>query len=358
MKRWLRRAALAGGVLLTLAALVVVTGIVPVRASSGHWPVTAFLLHFALQRSVATHSIGIPVPPLDDPRLVRMGAGHYHGGCAPCHAAPGERVPRIPQAMTPAPPDLSERAGEYDDAELFYIVKHGVKFTGMPAWPAQGRDDEVWAVVAFVRRLATMDRDEYLALVAPERPPVAGAPEIVIARCARCHGADGLGEAPDGRGEGAFPSLAGQRDGYLRGALRAYAHGDRHSGIMEPIARGLEHGEIDTIAAWYSSRAPLMPRASEPSGRGAEIAQRGILERRIPACADCHAREREPAHPGYPVLAGQYPEYLVQQLELWTRGERGGSELAEIMQTVAAHGLRPDEIRAVSQYYASVSSGR
>jgi hypothetical protein len=52
--------------------LVVVSGIMPITASSGHWPITAWFLHFSMQRSVGTHSLGIDVPTLDDPKLILM----------------------------------------------------------------------------------------------------------------------------------------------------------------------------------------------------------------------------------------------------------------------------------------------
>lgn len=349
MKRWLFRFGLAASALAALGTVVLVSGIVPVKASSGHWPITAFLLRFAMERSVSTHSIGIEPPPLDDRRLVLAGAGHYHGGCAPCHGAPGERMPRIARAMTPHPPRLSERVAEHDDAALFYIVLHGVKLTGMPAWPAQQREDEVWAVVAFVRRLPGMDASEYARLVRPEpvRPdesPPDAAPELVAGVCARCHGADGLG-----RGEGAFPRLAGQRREYLEDALEAYARGERHSGFMEPIAAELDSREIAELAGWYAQQ----PRAAAGVGGGADalgarIAESGIPERRVPACGDCHG----PGHPAYPILEGQHAPYLEQQLELWTRGERGGGELAEVMRIAVAHGLEQGEIRAVARFYA------
>src|SRR3989337_1213280 len=106
-----------------------------------------------MRKSVETHSSDIEVPPLDDPALARRGAGHYAASCAPCHGAPGVARSAVTKAMTPPPPYLPEQVPAWQDAELFWIVRHGVKFTGMPAWPALQRSDEVWAMVAFLRRL-------------------------------------------------------------------------------------------------------------------------------------------------------------------------------------------------------------
>jgi hypothetical protein len=125
---------LAGG-------LVAVSGIVPVKASSGHWAITEWLLQFGKRRSLDTHTMGLQLPSLEDPALVLKGAGHYENGCRPCHGSPEFRRPRIAAAMLPPAPYLVPIIAQRDPDELFYVVKHGIKFTGMPAWPAQQRDD-------------------------------------------------------------------------------------------------------------------------------------------------------------------------------------------------------------------------
>jgi hypothetical protein len=96
-------AALLGGF------LVAASGIIPIAASSGHWPITEWFLQIAMQRSISTHSLRIEVPPVDDSNLVLKGATHYEIGCQPCHGSPGMALPRIPRKMTPHPPSLPER---------------------------------------------------------------------------------------------------------------------------------------------------------------------------------------------------------------------------------------------------------
>src|SRR5690606_2166263 len=104
-----------------------------------------WFIEFALRRSVATHSFSITVPALQDPDLIRLGAGHFAGGCAPCHGAPERPRNPIVRQMLPAPPSLSVAAAAWAPEELFWIVQNGLKYTGMPAWTAPARDDEVWA---------------------------------------------------------------------------------------------------------------------------------------------------------------------------------------------------------------------
>lgn len=332
-RKWLFMAAAIFTVLAVAGLLTVVSGIVPIKASSGHWAITKWFLNFSMERSVKTHAIGIEAPPLDDPRLVLVGAGHYEIGCRPCHGSPELPHPRVAQAMTPQPPYLPDVLGLWQPNDLFYITKHGVKFTGMPAWPSQQRDDEVWAMVAFLRRLSHLGPQEYRRLVSAE-------PQV----CARCHGGDGLGR-------GAFPKLAGQKEAYLQAALRAYARGERHSGIMQTVAAGLDEARIPELASYYSRLvAPARAGSSSP---GPGIAESGVPAQSVPACAQCHGPGGGPRNPHYPVLAGQYAHYLIQQLELFKNGQRGGSPYAHLMREVAPR-LTSEQIREVAQYYASL----
>lgn len=407
---WIVRGGIALVVLGALGFLVAASGVVPIRASDGHWEITKKLLQFGKHRSVATHSLGIDPPPLSDPGLLALGAGHYEGGCRPCHGGPLGRVPVIPRGLTAVPPPLTVDRG-YDTAELFYIVKHGIKMTGMPAWPALEREDEIWAVVAFLEALPGMTSDEYrrLAGLTGAGEPAAGAPEsemaglgdgdglgepaalALVTSCGRCHGLDGRGR------EGAVPHLAGQRPTYLLGALRAYAEGRRASGVMEPIAAGLDDETLGELARYYASLPPaepvdlgalarqgslsdlgtLPPRVTHTVGksdaatepidledlamaleRGREIAAGGIPERSVPSCADCHGPGGAgDVSPHYPVLAGQPPRYLVGQLELFHEEIRAGTEYSQIMHRVS-HRLTSDDMRAVALYYAGLDAAK
>ena len=129
---WLTVSAMAIGAMM-VAAVMVISGVVPIYASSGHWRITAAFLDFAKTRSVSTHAWGIEAPPLDDEALVLRGAGQYESSCLPCHGGPARGLPPVMAAMTPSPPALTDRLTKWAPEELFSIVKHGIKFTGMPA---------------------------------------------------------------------------------------------------------------------------------------------------------------------------------------------------------------------------------
>jgi cytochrome c553 len=349
-----------GGFLLT------VSGIMPIKASSRHWAVTSWFLNFAMRRSVVTHSLTTETPRLDDPGMVLKGATHYDFGCRPCHGGPELPQPAIAAQMTPHPPHLPPAIRQWRARELFYIVKHGVKFTGMPAWPAQQRDDEVWAMVAFLQRMPALTAQQYFELTRSPKPSnttidnlddPTQTPRLVVDNCSRCHTVDS--DAPE---LNAFPILAGQRPSYLAASLLAFARGERHSGIMTPIARGLSAEDMSAMARYYSSLQPprLAHRANTAAARlerGEEIATRGIASQRIPACSACHGPGSRSRNPVYPDLAGQYAEYLMLQLELFKAKKRGGTPYAHIMNMIAGR-LTTEQMRSVSSYYESLAAGR
>jgi cytochrome c553 len=367
-----RHPGLALAVLAAAAAFgglaVAAAGVIPLRASAGHWAVTNWLLHFAMERSVVTHSLLIEAPPLDDPARAIRGATHYERGCRSCHGSVLGRTPRVAEAMLPPPPYLPPRVSRWSPEQLFYIVKHGIKFTGMPAWPAPRRDDEVWDVVAFLLALPRLDAGAYRELTVggsnasgggglaalPRAVPERGRGlELIRDACASCHGLDGAGR------DGAFPVLAGQQGEYMTRALHAYHDGRRHSGVMEPVAASLSDSDVADATRYYAG----LPRRSREAAssaasiaRGRALAARGVRSRRIPACIECHGPSAVPTNPAYPILAGQPAGYLRQQLLLLQQGRRGGSEYAHLMQPIARR-LRAEEIADLAEYFSSVEVG-
>lgn len=337
-------------------------GFAPIAASSGHWAVTSWFLHFSMRQAVKTQSMDVTIPKdmdLSDPALVLRGAGHFESGCAPCHGTPETRPSVILREMTPEPPHLPPKIPSWDPEHLFWIVRNGVKFTAMPAWPALHRDDEVWAMVAFLRRLPDLTEADYRKLANGDAgtgtrlrsidDPIG---EVLRESCARCHGGDGLG-----RGVGAFPKLAGQTEAYLLASLRAYAAGERLSGFMEPVAAMLSDDMLQRLATHYASlpagAAEAAGTEADADGLGAVIARHGLPERGVPACVQCHGPKQAPRADLYPRLAGQYADYLVLQLEAFRKGARGGTPYAHIMRGVAER-LTPEQVRAVAAYYAAL----
>ena len=102
---------------------------------------------------------------LDSPDVVRAGARAFsERGCTNCHGAPGVKWQKFSEGLNPDPPDLKEIAPEREPAQLFWVVKNGIKMTGMPSFGAIGVDDkEIWSIVAFVRKLPNTSEADFKA---------------------------------------------------------------------------------------------------------------------------------------------------------------------------------------------------
>jgi mono/diheme cytochrome c family protein len=157
-------AGLLGLVLLIVAAVVAVSGVYNFAADAPHTAIVRNLIGFARERSIAMHAGGIKVPQLGDKGMIADGASHYSAMCTGCHLAPGMTENEMRPGMNPKPPILADFPAD-DPDEQFWIVKHGIKMTGMPAWGTTHSDDEIWAIVAFLQKLHGMAPGQYRALI-------------------------------------------------------------------------------------------------------------------------------------------------------------------------------------------------
>ena len=205
-------------------AMIVFLGLYDVAANRQHLAPTYWLLETGLHESVQHHSRDIPVPPLEDPALVQRGLALYRAHCVQCHGAPGVAPAPFALGMRPVPANLAHTARKWDAAQLFWTVKHGIKMTGMPAWEFRMPDEDIWAVVAFLRRLPGYTPAAYQALEVAEprpRPAPPGAPDAERGKqaltqyaCISCHAIPGIvgPDAPVGpplEGIGSRAFLAG-----------------------------------------------------------------------------------------------------------------------------------------------------
>ncbi len=147
-------------------AVVVYSGIIDVAADTPHAAPLHALLETTRKHAIAARAKDIEVPGLDAAELVRSGAGNYDAMCIGCHLAPGVASSELSQALYPAPPNLAKATADGDPATRFWIIKHGIKSTGMPAWGKSMDDRYIWGLVAFLERLPSLSAQEYQSLVA------------------------------------------------------------------------------------------------------------------------------------------------------------------------------------------------
>lgn len=165
MKRTLLTAVILLAAWVALGALIIGSGAYNVAADEPHTSLVVSTLELARERSIAVRADEIEAPPLDDPAMVRRGAGNYDAMCVGCHLAPGKEDSELSVGLYPAPPKLTEHA-HGDPAEAFWVIKHGIKATGMAAWGKRMEDPYIWDLVAFLRKLPTLSAEQYAAEVA------------------------------------------------------------------------------------------------------------------------------------------------------------------------------------------------
>ena len=156
--------------LLALAAVVLAggflwSGLYDIGADDHHTRPVYAALETLRDRSIATRAKALTVPDLTNAALIRQGAGNYEAMCSSCHLAPGMKPTELSRGLYPAPPNFS-RGRLNSPAHHCWVIKHGVKASGMPAWGKSMDDRYIWGLVALVQRLPQLDATQYRALVA------------------------------------------------------------------------------------------------------------------------------------------------------------------------------------------------
>lgn len=131
-----------------------------VAADDAHTALVSSSMASIRDRSVATRAREVKVPDLDSPRMISAGASEYRAMCVSCHLAPGMEDTDLRRGLNPRPPNLA-RHDMHDPAEAFWIIKHGIKMSGMPAWGQTHDDPTLWSIVAFMQRLPKLSAKEY-----------------------------------------------------------------------------------------------------------------------------------------------------------------------------------------------------
>ena len=151
------------------AATVAWLGIYDVGADSPHTKPVLALLRSVREQSIASRARHIEAPTLGDPKLLAEGAEHYSAMCADCHLAPGTAESELRQGS----PETrgAHQHSDRSPAEQFWIIKHGIKFTAMPAWGKTHSDNAIWGLVAFLQRLPTLTPEQYTQMTAPADAP-------------------------------------------------------------------------------------------------------------------------------------------------------------------------------------------
>jgi mono/diheme cytochrome c family protein len=155
-------------VLLLIGVLLLIWfGAFNVAATEQHSDLTLWLISFVRDRSIAVRaSASQSIPSLIDPELITNGFRSYHSMCVACHSAPGRKSSPLRQGLNPTPPKLdSQRVQRRSNTELYWIIQHGIRMTGMPAFGPSHRPEAIWALVGFIRQLPNITPQQYQDMV-------------------------------------------------------------------------------------------------------------------------------------------------------------------------------------------------
>ena len=144
-------------------AAFVGSGIYDIGADDHHTKITLNLIEQLRERSIAARTKSIEAHYVEDPVRIAAGAQHYSALCVGCHLTPGVTQSEIRRGLYPHPPNLAQE--ELQQAQrAFWIIKHGIKMSAMPAWGKTLDDAAIWDTVAFIRKMPDMTSETYQQL--------------------------------------------------------------------------------------------------------------------------------------------------------------------------------------------------
>ena len=127
--------------------------------------------------SIDRHANDQPPASINEPASVQAGAKAYAShGCTTCHGGPGVNWAKFSEGLHPDPPDLKEVVNELSQAQLFWVIKNGINMTGMPSFAQAGaKDDDIWSIVAFLKKLPSVSEADYKAWTTSSEAPAPAA---------------------------------------------------------------------------------------------------------------------------------------------------------------------------------------
>ena len=278
-------AAIAAG----LAALAVVaaaaagafvwSGVYNISSAVQHLQPTYTLLQWVGERSIKRHAAGIAEPPrLDEPALLARGALCYRDKCLVCHGGPGVVQGEVARGMQPLPGPLVDAAPRFRPRELYWVIREGIKMSGMPAWGYRLSEADHWALVGFLQQLpaltpaafraATLARTDAQCVSGRDGNGGSSGRTVAIDSTRPAPPIDGASAMPDAaRGRLALTQYACNGCHVIPGVTGAIVH------VGPPLAgmagRGLIAGRLantpDHLAAWIRDPQAVDPETAMPN---------------------------------------------------------------------------------------------
>jgi cytochrome c553 len=170
--------------------------------------------------------------------------------------------------------------------------------------------------------------------------------QIAGAVCVACHGLDGMSAIS------ANPNIAGMPEQYVAKQLELFKTGVRKNPVMQGMAANLTVDDMKALGRYYFSQKPkanAVARDAALSEKGQNLYRAGVPALKVPACAGCHGGAGAGIPANFPRLAGQWPEYTLDQLKQYATGARKNTQMNAI-----ASRLRESDMLAAAEYIAGM----
>jgi mono/diheme cytochrome c family protein len=238
------------------------SGVYDIGASAQHLQPVYSLLENGMRHSVRHHARKVAVPPLNEAARVLRGAGLYREHCAQCHGGPGTAPSPHGMSMQPVPGPLVDASARWRPQDLYWITRHGIKMSGMPAWEARLDEADTWAVVAFLMRLPGLDAGAYREMTTAGMP-AAGMPATGVPAAANVRIAGG----DAGRGRRILAQYACQSCHRIPGVTGSEVDVGRPlDGLAKRrIIAGVLPNSQDNLIRWIRNPQAIDPDAAMPN---------------------------------------------------------------------------------------------
>ena len=137
-------------------------GVFNVAAAHPHSQLVQWLTHETMINSVKRRSENVPLPSTVSAAQAKRGFCQYEAHCVTCHGAPAVAREQWVNGMNPEPPYLLDATRQWKPRELDWIVRNGIKMTGMPAWRETLSEQQIGDVVAYLEAMPQMPPQTYL----------------------------------------------------------------------------------------------------------------------------------------------------------------------------------------------------
>jgi mono/diheme cytochrome c family protein len=160
-----------GVIFVAVFFITLFSGFINIAATNPDPPPMDWVLSSGMKSSVRFHARGVKAPDLKARRMITSGEEFYQGLCALCHGGPdADAAPSsLGQGLNPPAPTMNNEPAKWTGAQIYWIVKNGIKMTGMPSFGNSHDSSDLWDIVAYIVKMPSLSSDKTHASDTPAR---------------------------------------------------------------------------------------------------------------------------------------------------------------------------------------------